>query len=169
MNSPSGGSRINQVNVRELGDLVSTLTGHQRTLATTAVANNNLGAPDPNSSAVVLPRLAGRRATPVDTKGVRSLSLGDKARRCTNCGNESTVGKKFCATSDSALPRRCSKCESKNAPTSAFCEDCGAARVTRHWGRSRRLSGLIGLQRLSRITFYEPFKQRVEASFLCLD
>jgi predicted RNA-binding Zn-ribbon protein involved in translation (DUF1610 family) len=129
VNSPSGGSRINQVNVRELGDLVSTLTGRQRTLATTAVANNNFGAPDPNSSAVVLPRLAGRRATPVDTKGVRSLSLGDKATRCTNCGNKSTVGKKFCATCGSALPRRCSKCESKNAPTSAFCEDCGAAQA----------------------------------------
>jgi class 3 adenylate cyclase len=47
--------------------------------------------------------------------------------RCTKCGNESTTGRKFCATCGSPLSSRCPKCGAENAPSSAFCEDCGAA------------------------------------------
>src|ERR1700676_4922333 len=46
--------------------------------------------------------------------------------RCTKCGNESTTGRKFCATCGSPLSTRCPKCGAENAPSSAFCEDCGA-------------------------------------------
>src|SRR6202035_881835 len=47
--------------------------------------------------------------------------------RCTKCGNESSTGRKFCATCGSPLSSRCPKCEAENAPSSAFCEDCGTA------------------------------------------
>src|SRR5260370_19007986 len=47
--------------------------------------------------------------------------------RCTNCGPESTSGRKFCAAWGSALSSRCPKCGAENAPSSEFCEDCGTA------------------------------------------
>jgi class 3 adenylate cyclase/tetratricopeptide (TPR) repeat protein len=47
--------------------------------------------------------------------------------RCAKCGNESTTGRKFCATCGSPLSSRCQKCGAENAPSSAFCEDCGNA------------------------------------------
>src|SRR6266851_3484703 len=47
--------------------------------------------------------------------------------RCTNCGTESTSGRKFCAGCGSPLSSRCPKCGAENAPSSAFCEDCGTA------------------------------------------
>jgi class 3 adenylate cyclase/predicted ATPase len=47
--------------------------------------------------------------------------------RCTKCGNESTTGRKFCATCGNPLSSRCPKCGAENVPASAFCEDCGAA------------------------------------------
>jgi class 3 adenylate cyclase/tetratricopeptide (TPR) repeat protein len=46
---------------------------------------------------------------------------------CTNCGTESTSGRKFCAACGSPLSSRCPKCGAENAPSSAFCEDCGTA------------------------------------------
>src|ERR1700737_4718319 len=58
--------------------------------------------------------------------GVGRISEGN-AMRCTKCGNESSTGRKFCATCGSPLSSRCPKCGAENAPPSAFCEDCGAA------------------------------------------
>jgi len=49
------------------------------------------------------------------------------AMRCTNCGTESTSGRKFCAACGSRLSRRCRKCGAENTPSSSFCEDCGTA------------------------------------------
>src|ERR1700680_1671955 len=63
--------------------------------------------------------------------GVGRISEGN-AMRCTKCGNESSTGRKFCATCGSPLSSRCPKCGAENAPSSAFCEDCGASGVMRH-------------------------------------
>ena len=47
--------------------------------------------------------------------------------RCSKCGTESKIGKKFCAVCGSPISNRCPKCGAENAPSSAFCEDCGTA------------------------------------------
>jgi class 3 adenylate cyclase len=47
--------------------------------------------------------------------------------RCSKCGTEGIVGKKFCAECGSPLSNRCSKCNSDNAPGAKFCADCGNA------------------------------------------
>src|SRR5271163_4346384 len=49
--------------------------------------------------------------------------------RCTKCGTENAVGKKFCSQCGSGLPSRCPKCGAENAQDSRFCGDCGAAHV----------------------------------------
>src|SRR5580692_4068105 len=49
--------------------------------------------------------------------------------RCTKCGTENAVGKKFCSQCGSGLPRRCPKCGAENTQASRFCGDCGAALV----------------------------------------
>ena len=52
--------------------------------------------------------------------------------RCTKCGTESTISRKFCAACGSPLSRSCPRC-AENAPSSAFCEDCGSVLAgTRH-------------------------------------
>src|ERR1700736_4309808 len=58
--------------------------------------------------------------------GVGRITEGN-AMRCSKCGNESSTGRKFCATCGSPLSSRCPKCGAENAPSSAFCEDCGAS------------------------------------------
>ena len=50
--------------------------------------------------------------------------------RCTNCGTESTPGKKFCAECGSPLPNCCPKCGSENTSGAKFCADCGASLAT---------------------------------------
>ncbi len=45
--------------------------------------------------------------------------------RCSKCGTEGILGKKFCAECGSPLSNRCSNCNSENAPGSKFCADCG--------------------------------------------
>jgi class 3 adenylate cyclase len=45
--------------------------------------------------------------------------------RCSKCGTENPVGKKFCAQCGSGLPAPCPKCGSENPHTSRFCGDCG--------------------------------------------
>ena len=47
--------------------------------------------------------------------------------RCSKCGTEGILGKKFCAECGSPLSNRCSKCNSDNAPGAKFCADCGSA------------------------------------------
>jgi len=47
--------------------------------------------------------------------------------RCTKCGTENAVGKKFCSQCGSGLTSRCPKCGAENTPASRFCGDCGAA------------------------------------------
>jgi class 3 adenylate cyclase/tetratricopeptide (TPR) repeat protein len=46
--------------------------------------------------------------------------------RCSKCGTENPVGKKFCAQCGSGLPALCPKCGAENPLTSRFCGDCGA-------------------------------------------
>src|SRR5713226_7158319 len=50
---------------------------------------------------------------------------GDRRMRCSKCGTEGILGKKFCAECGSPLSNRCSNCNSENAPGSKFCADCG--------------------------------------------
>jgi class 3 adenylate cyclase/tetratricopeptide (TPR) repeat protein len=47
--------------------------------------------------------------------------------RCSKCGTEGIVGKRFCAECGSPLANRCSNCDSDNALEAKFCADCGAA------------------------------------------
>jgi len=47
--------------------------------------------------------------------------------RCSNCGSENPVGKKFCGDCGSPLVNRCTKCDADNPPGKPFCGDCGAA------------------------------------------
>ncbi len=47
--------------------------------------------------------------------------------RCSKCGTENVVSKKFCSQCGSPLPSRCPKCGVENAQDSRFCGDCGAA------------------------------------------
>jgi predicted ATPase len=63
--------------------------------------------------------------------------------RCTKCGTENAVGKKFCSQCGSGLPIRCPNCATENTQASRFCGDSGAALVgnaepaaTRSWGGS---------------------------------
>ncbi len=49
--------------------------------------------------------------------------------RCSKCGTEGGVGKRFCAECGSSLPNRCSRCGSENVPKAKFCADCGAALI----------------------------------------
>jgi class 3 adenylate cyclase/tetratricopeptide (TPR) repeat protein len=49
--------------------------------------------------------------------------------RCTKCGTENAVGKKFCSQCGSGLPSRCPNCGTENPQASRFCGDCGAALV----------------------------------------
>ena len=54
-------------------------------------------------------------------------ACGKVAMRCTKCGTENAVGKKFCCQCGSLLSSHCPKCGAENAPASRFCGNCGAA------------------------------------------
>jgi class 3 adenylate cyclase/predicted ATPase len=47
--------------------------------------------------------------------------------RCSKCGSENPVGKKFCGDCGASLTSRCTKCGADNPPGKPFCGDCGAA------------------------------------------
>src|SRR5579862_375443 len=47
--------------------------------------------------------------------------------RCSSCGIENPVGRKFCSECGSALARGCPQCNAGNAPASKFCGECGAS------------------------------------------
>ncbi|MBV8358351.1 MAG: AAA family ATPase, partial [Deltaproteobacteria bacterium] len=47
--------------------------------------------------------------------------------RCSECGTQNPVAKRFCAQCGSALPLLCPKCGIENPGTSRFCGDCGSA------------------------------------------
>jgi predicted ATPase/class 3 adenylate cyclase len=46
--------------------------------------------------------------------------------RCSSCGFEDSVSRKFCSECGTALARVCSQCGAENAPVAKFCGDCGA-------------------------------------------
>jgi uncharacterized membrane protein YvbJ len=46
--------------------------------------------------------------------------------RCSKCGMENPVGKKFCSQCGNGLSGRCPKCGAENLLSSRFCGDCGA-------------------------------------------
>src|SRR5215469_3449292 len=47
--------------------------------------------------------------------------------RCSKCGSENPVGKKFCGDCGATLGNLCPKCGADNAPGKRFCGDCGTA------------------------------------------
>ena len=49
--------------------------------------------------------------------------------RCSKCGAENLVGKKFCGDCGAALENRCPQCGAENLPGKKFCGDCGASLV----------------------------------------
>jgi Molybdopterin-binding domain of aldehyde dehydrogenase/Double zinc ribbon len=46
--------------------------------------------------------------------------------RCSSCGSENPVSKKFCGDCGALLENRCPKCGVENPPSKRFCGDCGA-------------------------------------------
>ncbi|MGA7363194.1 MAG: adenylate/guanylate cyclase domain-containing protein [Candidatus Dormiibacterota bacterium] len=46
---------------------------------------------------------------------------------CSNCGAETTPGRKFCGQCGSALALACTACGFANEPTAKFCEECGVS------------------------------------------
>src|SRR5713101_1348035 len=49
-----------------------------------------------------------------------------KLMRCSKCGMENPVGKKFCSQCGNGLSGCCPKCGAENLLSSRFCGDCGA-------------------------------------------
>jgi ribosomal protein L40E len=47
--------------------------------------------------------------------------------RCSKCGAENPLGKKFCGDCGAALENRCPRCGAENPTGKRFCGDCGAA------------------------------------------
>ncbi|HYL59178.1 MAG TPA: zinc ribbon domain-containing protein, partial [Candidatus Acidoferrales bacterium] len=47
--------------------------------------------------------------------------------RCSKCGTENPVGKKFCGDCGAPLASICPRCASESPPGKQFCGDCGAA------------------------------------------
>jgi class 3 adenylate cyclase len=45
--------------------------------------------------------------------------------RCSSCGSENPVSKKFCGDCGALLENRCPKCSVENPPGKRFCGDCG--------------------------------------------
>src|SRR5215472_13603953 len=47
--------------------------------------------------------------------------------RCSKCGTEGLLGKRFCAECGSLLPIRCPQCGAETSANAKFCADCGTA------------------------------------------
>ena len=62
--------------------------------------------------------------------------------RCSNCGSENPVGKKFCGDCGAPLANCCTQCGADNPPGKPFCGDCGAALLAAT-PRSPALSGQV--------------------------
>src|SRR5215472_8713795 len=46
--------------------------------------------------------------------------------RCSKCGSDNPVGKKFCGDCGAPLANHCPKCGAENPPSKRFCGECGA-------------------------------------------
>src|SRR5580700_469314 len=55
-----------------------------------------------------------------------SVRFSDRTMRCSNCGSENPVGKKFCGNCGTQLGNTCPKCGVENPPSNKFCGGCGA-------------------------------------------
>jgi uncharacterized membrane protein YvbJ len=47
--------------------------------------------------------------------------------RCSKCGTEALVGKRFCTKCGGPLPIHCPKCGADNPANAKFCADCGSS------------------------------------------
>src|SRR5262249_29995506 len=65
-----------------------------------------------------------------DKSDANRLTLG-KLMRCSSCGSDNPVGKKFCGDCSVPLTNRCPKCDAENPPGKGFCGDCGTALAAR--------------------------------------
>ncbi len=59
--------------------------------------------------------------------------------RCTKCGIENPVGKKFCGDCGAALANLCAKCGADNPVGKRFCGECGAALTELPGDEARKL------------------------------
>src|SRR5580700_7084779 len=55
-----------------------------------------------------------------------SVRFSDRTMRCSNCGSENPVGKKFCGNCGTQLGNSCPRCGVENPQSNKFCGDCGA-------------------------------------------
>src|SRR5580700_3295414 len=55
-----------------------------------------------------------------------SVRFSDRTMRCSNCGFQNPLGKKFCGNCGSQLGNSCPKCGVENPESNKFCGDCGA-------------------------------------------
>jgi class 3 adenylate cyclase len=55
-----------------------------------------------------------------------SVRFSDRTMRCSNCGSENPVGKKFCGNCGTQLGNSCPRCGVENPQSNKFCSDCGA-------------------------------------------
>jgi Double zinc ribbon/Adenylate and Guanylate cyclase catalytic domain len=46
--------------------------------------------------------------------------------RCSNCGSDNPIGKRFCGACGAPLINHCAKCGADNPPGKRLCGDCGA-------------------------------------------
>src|SRR6266516_4469769 len=76
--------------------------------------------------------------------------------RCSKCGTENPVGKKFCAQCGSGLPALCPKCGAENPHTSRFCGDCGATLQAKASSAAPLSSELASTTSEIRVTSKEP-------------
>jgi hypothetical protein len=54
------------------------------------------------------------------------VRFSDRTMRCSNCGSENPIGKKFCGNCGTQLGNSCPTCGAENPPSNKFCGDCGA-------------------------------------------
>jgi len=78
--------------------------------------------------------------------------------RCSNCGSENPLEKKFCGDCGAALARRCVKCGAENLPEKKFCGDCGNALVPQfaasvQASNAERNEGVVGERRQVTVLF----------------
>lgn len=89
--------------------------------------------------------------------------------RCSECGTQNPVAKRFCSQCGSALPLLCPKCGVENPGTSRFCGDCGnslTANLPNPVPSSARTAPVSGTQQQTEVPFaIEDERKTITALF----
>jgi class 3 adenylate cyclase/predicted ATPase len=64
--------------------------------------------------------------------------------RCSKCGSDNRVGRKFCADCGASLAVTCAKCGASNQPEERFCGECGAGLAEAGAGKEK-VAPIVGL------------------------